>query len=73
MKGKKQNISFEDYFENLKTSHVAFRDEICEKLNISKETFYLRKKTGNWTYPEKVVISQLTGIAIDDLWPEKKP
>lgn len=62
-------MSFKDYYEKEKKSHLALRDAICDLLKISKETFYLRLRENNWTSLEKSAIADMLGIDVEKLFP----
>jgi hypothetical protein len=63
-------MTFEDYFFKLKTSHLAFRDKVCTELDISIETFYLKKKKNSWNAHQREVISKVSGISVKNLFPK---
>jgi len=65
-----RDISFKDYYQNLKEGPKKLRDEICKKLQISHETFYVKYRTGTFSYPQQVVISQIIGQPIEVLFPK---
>lgn len=67
---KDQKLDFRAYYEHLKKKPSELRDEICDKLEISKETFYVKLRNNDFDYPQKVVISQIVEIPVTDLFPE---
>lgn len=64
-----QKMSFKDYYHGLKKQHVELRNEICEKLGISPETFYVKFRENGFNYPQKLVISQIVNQPIEVLFP----
>ena len=64
-----QKIDFKAYYEELKKQATKLRDEICASLEISTETFYQKLKNGTFDYPQKVVIANIVGKSIDELFP----
>lgn len=64
------NMSFRDYYGKLKNQHVELRDKICEALGISVKTFYNKLNNESFDNPEKLVISSITEIALDELFPK---
>jgi len=62
-------MTFEDYYQTLKKSPLVFRDQACKKLEISPETFYLKKKNNSWDPGQKLVLAKLTGIPEKELFP----
>jgi predicted DNA-binding transcriptional regulator AlpA len=69
MMENQENMSFRTYYNELKTQHVELRDKICEVLGISTKTFYNKLNDDSFDYPQKLVISQMTGFEIDKLFP----
>lgn len=67
---KTEKMNFRAYYENLKKKPAELRDEICEKLGISKETFYVKLRNNEFDYPQKVVIAQIVGVGVEVLFPE---
>ncbi len=65
-------MSLKDYYIQEKTSHVRLRESICQRLDISRETFYNRMKDDNWSTIEKEAIAKLICKNIDELFPENK-
>jgi len=65
-------MSFKDYYSSLKNLHVELRDKICEKLEISEKTFYNKLNDDSFDYPQKLVISMITGKTIDELFPSSE-
>lgn len=63
-------MSLKDYYKSEKTNYLRLRNAICERLGISKETFYIRLKLNNWSPIEKDAISEITGESVDQLFPE---
>lgn len=70
MNMKDQKLDFRAYYEHLKKKPSELRDEICEKLGISKETFYVKLRNNDFDYPQKVVIAQIVENSIEVLFPE---
>lgn len=69
MNKKREKMSFKDYYLSLKSS---LREEICSKLEISEKTFYNKMNDNSFDHPQKVVISQITGRPIEELFPSSK-
>ena len=63
-------MDFKAYYENLKKQPANLRNEICEKLNISQETFYVKLRNNDFDYPQQVVISQILCQPIEILFPQ---
>lgn len=63
-------MDFRAYYETLKKKPTDLRDEICLKLGISKETFYVKLRNNDFDYPQKVVISQIIESPVETLFPE---
>lgn len=63
-------MSFKDYYINEKMSHLRLRESVCERLSISKETFYIRLRSNNWSNLEKEAISDLLEIEMSELFPD---
>lgn len=63
-------MDFRAYYEALKKKPAELRNEICDKLGISKETFYVKLRNNDFDYPQKVVIAQIIDTPIDILFPE---
>ena len=64
-----EKIDFKAYYERLKKEPSRLRDDICKKLDISKETFYVKLRNNEFDYPQKVVISQILETPIETLFP----
>jgi len=69
MDPNQENMSFRTYYNELKNKHVELRDQICEVLDISTKTFYNKLNDDSFDYPQKLVISQMTGMEIEKLFP----
>jgi hypothetical protein len=63
-------MNFSDYYSTLKKTPLVFRDQACKKLEISPETFYLKKKNNSWDPGQKLILAQLTGIPEEELFPK---
>ena len=64
-----EKIDFKAYYEKLKRKPSELRDDICAKLEISKETFYVKLRNNDFDYPQKVVIAQIVESPIEILFP----
>ena len=62
-------LSFNDYYNWLQERPNELRREIISQLEISEKTFYNRLMDGKFNYPQKMVISNITGEDIDTLFP----
>lgn len=69
MNEKEANMDFKAYYESLKNQYLALRDEICEKLGIAEKTFYNKYNNNEFDYPQQVVISQIVGKPLTELFP----
>jgi uncharacterized protein YueI len=65
-----KKIDFKAYYKSLKMKPTELRDHICEKLEISKETFYVKLRNNSFDYPQKVVIAQIIETPVEILFPE---
>ena len=63
-------MDFKAYYDDLKKKPAELRNEICQKLGISQETFYVKLRNNDFDYPQKVVISQMLEQSIEVLFPE---
>ena len=70
MEKNQENMSFRNYYNVLKNQHVELRNKICQALDISTKTFYNKLNDDSFDYPQKLVISQITEMNIDELFPQ---
>jgi hypothetical protein len=70
MEKNNQKLNFKSYYGALKKKPKELRGQICQKLEISQETFYLKLRNEEFDYPQKVVIAQIIGSHIEELFPE---
>jgi len=65
-----EEMSFTAYYNWLQNQPNELRREIISQLEISEKTFYNRLQDNKFTYPQKLVISQILEKPIDFLFPE---
>lgn len=65
-----KNLSFTDYYNRLQEQANELRRQITQQLEISEKTFYNRLQDQKFTYPEKLVISQIIEEPMETLFPE---
>ena len=65
-----EEMSFTAYYNWLQNQPNELRREIISQLEISEKTFYNRLQDHKFTYPQKLVISQILEKPIDFLFPE---
>jgi hypothetical protein len=70
MNTNQENMSFRNYYNVLKNQHVELRDRICKALDISVKTFYNKLNDDSFDYPQKLVISKITEIDLEELFPQ---
>lgn len=68
-------LTLVELYEKLRGIATEFRVEICTKLGISAETFYVKMRFAGdpektFNYPQQVVISEITGIPRETLFPQ---
>lgn len=63
-------MNFRNYYNDLKKQPAELRNEICQKLGISQETFYVKLRNNEFDYPQQVVISQILEQPIEVLFPQ---
>lgn len=63
-------MDFKAYYEDLKKKPTELRNEICQLLDISQETFYVKLRNNGFDYPQKVVIAQILERPIEVLFPQ---
>lgn len=68
-----ENMTFNDYYNQLKDEFPTFRRRVCQELEISYKTFY-NKMNGesSWTRPEQEMIAKILNRPVDELFPEKQ-
>lgn len=70
MQKNQENMSFRNYYNVLKNQHVELRNKICQALDISTKTFYNKLNDDSFDYPQKLVISKIIEMSIDELFPQ---
>jgi hypothetical protein len=60
-----RKISFRDYYQEQKVKHLELRERICHELEISKETFYLKLRKGDFTKLQQRIIAGIVGEGIE--------
>lgn len=65
-------MDFKAYYELKKMQPTLLRDDICQQLEISVETFYVKLRNDSFSYPQRVVIAQIVGYSIEELFPSKE-
>lgn len=69
MNEKAEKMSFKDYYFSLKSN---LREKICCKLEISEKTFYNKLRDDSFDNPQRVIIAEIIGKPIEELFPTTK-
>lgn len=63
-------MSLEDYYNHEKHAHTRLRENICKRLSISRETFYIRLRRNRWSTIEQEAIADLLSMEVKSLFPD---